>query len=161
MKGKSKCSMFCNCKLLFMENSNGGFNVLSANRVNREVGCVRPCYADAPSQCDAVTANVLLNFTELRESDVFLCYKQQIKLESFYHRKLKANKDIMWSFSNWVLLFFILRFTAKILFAEHSHTLNTQSFTSNIQTALSRSQRPPDFVLNKFKNYKKNIVCRY
>lgn len=58
------------------------------------------------TQCDAVTANVLLNFTELRESDVFLCYKQQIKLKSFYHRKLKANKDItMWSFSNWVLLF--------------------------------------------------------
>lgn len=49
MKGKSKCSMFCNCKLLFMENSNGGFNFLSANRVNREVGCVRPCDADAPS----------------------------------------------------------------------------------------------------------------
>lgn len=80
-----------------MENSNGGFNFLSANRVNREVGCVRPCDADAPSHSVTLlprTANVLLNFTELRESDFSLRYKQQIKLESFYHRKLKANKDI-------------------------------------------------------------------
>lgn len=51
----------------------------------------------------------------------FLCYKQQIKLESFYHRKLKANKDIMWSFSNWVLLF--LSWGLQQKYYKHSHTL--------------------------------------
>lgn len=59
-----------------MENSNGGFNFLSANRVNREVGSVRPCDTDAPSHRMTLlprTASVVLNFKELRESDVFLC----------------------------------------------------------------------------------------